>query len=473
MPYLTIENFKYGLDTRRSELTSQAGVLVKCENAHVNQGGEVTKRKAFVKKTGFIILDTNGDQGLFGLETTSGGLVVFGSALPFGSARNVTTQGPKLVADVPVTASYVQVQHPALWQAHGVSYNRLKHRLTSIVFTRPFNGVPFVCAKFADTHRVFYYDYTSTTSDGTAIAYYIASMVEESQNGVVFNPLVDDSNLANELSRQINGLSGWRGIFNTGINGRGNIYSPVGLSFAPVVDYVTTTANRIGLVSLESAIPIVPNTPSVTSFELTSIGTPEFITISAFSDSTGTTAINLLDTLSIGGLTAIAAAAKVVDRINAFTSAHGYSAVAKGTDGVLAIFAPPSFGAVTFNLTVTITSGTQGAGGAFGKPLAVSISTKSLDVTITNAQSTIITQTVTAYAQAGTSPNYNFQWQNVENPSEIQITSAATADTTFKIQLPKNTQVIGTFKCVVTCGTTQLATPVITVKLTRGKVSVT
>src|SRR5689334_6399064 len=94
MAYLTIENFKFGLDTRRGELTSQAGVLATLENGHVNQGGEVDKRKAFVLDGILGINDSNGDTGTFGLENLSGGKTVFGSALPFekgytGSSANV------------------------------------------------------------------------------------------------------------------------------------------------------------------------------------------------------------------------------------------------------------------------------------------------------------------------------------------------------------------------------------------------
>ena len=48
MSYIKIESFKPGLDTRRSELTSLPGTLEVCENAHINPGGEIEKRKAFV-----------------------------------------------------------------------------------------------------------------------------------------------------------------------------------------------------------------------------------------------------------------------------------------------------------------------------------------------------------------------------------------------------------------------------------------
>jgi hypothetical protein len=49
MSFVVIQNFNHGLDTRRSNLTSTIGTLQTLQNAHVNQGGEIEKRKAFVK----------------------------------------------------------------------------------------------------------------------------------------------------------------------------------------------------------------------------------------------------------------------------------------------------------------------------------------------------------------------------------------------------------------------------------------
>src|ERR1035437_9362481 len=71
--YLTYSNYRYGLDARRSELTSMPGTMKRLVNCHVNQGAEIEKRKAFVPTT--IPLPAN----TFGLEAGSSGLVTFGS----------------------------------------------------------------------------------------------------------------------------------------------------------------------------------------------------------------------------------------------------------------------------------------------------------------------------------------------------------------------------------------------------------
>ena len=51
MPYILVEDFRGGLDNRRSNVTAQPGTLVTLKNAHINRGGEIEKRPAFVKLT--------------------------------------------------------------------------------------------------------------------------------------------------------------------------------------------------------------------------------------------------------------------------------------------------------------------------------------------------------------------------------------------------------------------------------------
>lgn len=51
MAYFIVENFSQGLDHRRSPETAPPGSLRVLSNAFVNEGGEIEKRKAFVKDT--------------------------------------------------------------------------------------------------------------------------------------------------------------------------------------------------------------------------------------------------------------------------------------------------------------------------------------------------------------------------------------------------------------------------------------
>jgi len=47
MPYVLVEDFKGGIDTRRTVVTSVPGTAVTLTNAHVTRGGEIEKRRAF------------------------------------------------------------------------------------------------------------------------------------------------------------------------------------------------------------------------------------------------------------------------------------------------------------------------------------------------------------------------------------------------------------------------------------------
>lgn len=69
MPYLTIDNFAAGLDTRKSALTSAPGTLQRLTNATVTPGGEIAKRRAFVQ-----VADLT---GTFGLAATESAVYAF------------------------------------------------------------------------------------------------------------------------------------------------------------------------------------------------------------------------------------------------------------------------------------------------------------------------------------------------------------------------------------------------------------
>ncbi len=83
---VTFSNFKGGLDTRRCELTSQPGVLLQLQDAHVNQGAEIENRWAFWNAS-YVPENSQGLEvagsaynNTFGqLYTGNGGLVTFGT----------------------------------------------------------------------------------------------------------------------------------------------------------------------------------------------------------------------------------------------------------------------------------------------------------------------------------------------------------------------------------------------------------
>ena len=145
MPYILVEDFRGGLDTRRSNVTATPGTLITLKNAHITRGGEIEKRPAFVPLT---TLPSNTK----GLAAANGQIYVFGheavSAVTFPS-------------DTPANLNYVQLQHPTTTTA-----------LTKILDTDFFNGKVYAAAQFDDGRIFHYYDGTRITDwfDGRARA---------------------------------------------------------------------------------------------------------------------------------------------------------------------------------------------------------------------------------------------------------------------------------------------------------------
>jgi len=91
MGYLLVENFGEGLDSRRSLLTTKAGALLECKNAHITRGKEIEKRKKF---SPFAELPN----GTFGMQSAANSLYTFGS---IGSPTGI-----------PATVTYQRLSHP-------------------------------------------------------------------------------------------------------------------------------------------------------------------------------------------------------------------------------------------------------------------------------------------------------------------------------------------------------------------------
>ena len=72
--FIQLNSFKFGLDSRREELSSLPGTLFQLINAFINEGGEIEQRKSFVKDAHTYPSNT------FGLQDTDTGLKTFGSA---------------------------------------------------------------------------------------------------------------------------------------------------------------------------------------------------------------------------------------------------------------------------------------------------------------------------------------------------------------------------------------------------------
>lgn len=106
MPTENVKDFRLGLDARRYFLSSPVGSLTSAINCHISQGGELEKRKAFVKLS--IPSAYNGIH--FGLQEGTSGIYIFGSkTFPRSTTGNrqrtsnvatlfVTTRGSRSLA---------------------------------------------------------------------------------------------------------------------------------------------------------------------------------------------------------------------------------------------------------------------------------------------------------------------------------------------------------------------------------------
>lgn len=455
MAEFTISSFRFGLDTRKDVITSQPGTLVTCENAHVNPGGEIEKRKAFVSFATVSVLDSNGAQGTFGLEVTDAGLVVFGSALNFGAS---VTQGQPTLASALTNVTYQQLKHPTLTNDSGETYNATYHRLTAIIQSGNFNGKAFAIAKFSDNNRFLYYD---------------GALVQQSANGMVMALRTDIADLSTDLVRQLLAI-GWNGTAN--INESAASESGSTLTESPPSDYFTpvpadtSTLGQVGHRTLLLDGTATAGVKALASFQITANG--DFL-IEAPNQSTATTPTTILTghTIVAAGTSALTAA-KIVAGINDLTTVHGYSAIANGDN--VHVYAPLNYDiAVAFVLTVTGSSGGT-AGAATNSPglnAVINPDPLNVDVTVTPGGGTVLMGGQATVIPTGLNTlgaGYTYLWSEATPGSGVgfdTLVGFTTATCTFKANvIIDGDSVTGRFKCLVTDVTTLLtATAYVTV----------
>ena len=357
--HFTIANFKFGLDSRRSELTSVPGTLLVCENAHINQGAQAEKRKAFVK------LGTL-PNGCIGLQETSTGLVTYGSAA--APAMPVGLQG---------LVTYTRLRHP-YWQidSNAPQYNShlnpnslVEPSLSSIVHSCAYGGFDFAIASFTaeqgtggDTFDdlfsdTFYYykgnvllnclqgrcDFMKssafiTTSIylamATQFAYYASDMA-----GSIFTFLPQSLGVNFQISCQITG--------------------PLNTPFSIVVSDTSQAITTSVQTTASAPVDAVGATTTI-YFTKAAAGTKNISVLTAPNVVNGAVSgtVNLIPAGTVTFDTSIyQTVVKLANAINA--SNTGYTAQATYLGAVVAslvITAPPTFGAVVNASNVTITT---------------------------------------------------------------------------------------------------------------------
>jgi len=125
MAFVAINDFRGGLDTRRTRFTAPAGTLLELVNAHITQGGEIEKRKAFVPTVSL-------PPGTIGMAVLGGRAYVFGSDVE-----------PNLL---PSSVSYQRLQHPSSLE------------LIKVLRSEIYNNKLYVIGQFDDGSVYHFYD---------------------------------------------------------------------------------------------------------------------------------------------------------------------------------------------------------------------------------------------------------------------------------------------------------------------------
>jgi hypothetical protein len=133
MSYFVVEDFRAGMDTRRMPVLSVPGSLLQLTNAHINRGGEIEKRLAFVPQI-------NLPATTFGLAAVGGTLYTFGS--------EATATFP---ADAPSNLVYQRLQ------------SQSGAPMAKVIQVSAFSGLPYVIAQFDDGTIHHFYNGTRHT----------------------------------------------------------------------------------------------------------------------------------------------------------------------------------------------------------------------------------------------------------------------------------------------------------------------
>jgi hypothetical protein len=306
VPYILVEDFRGGLDTRKSVLTAPPGTLQRAINCHINRGGELEKRKAFVLKNA---LPANS----FGLHAVRGNLYVFGSV----------AQG-SLAPALPAGVNYQRLQHPTGAAA-----------MSGLIWAENFDGKIYAIAEYADGNIYHFYDGTRVTS-WDSIAASVAS----------------NNNVASRLAERIDLQAAYSAA---AVGATVTITAAVaGTAFT----YSASTTN--GGSNPDQAITLTETVANVEEVDEV-LATASFRVVGGSAGGG-----NQVSSITVGGVDVLGAAvawatsdaataSAVAAQINTYVSSPNYTASANGN--LVTISAPVGTGASANGLTVTITVG--------------------------------------------------------------------------------------------------------------------
>lgn len=318
---LQIANFSFGLDTRRSVLTSQLGTLLIGQDGHINQGAEFEKRKAFVALGGAAL-----PTGCFGLEISSIGITTFGSiATP--SAFSSTFSG---------LVNYQRLQAPT------------GNAMSSVVASTSFQGNCWVIAQF--------------NSGAETYAFYNGVLIRDFTDGLILSSLTTNALIAAAVVAAINrttSTTGYSAVQDVSPTSALDITGPVGVTYT-VTDVLSGSNAGSGTINIDQVNNGTPQILGVSAsgqFQIVggSTGSSNKITsikVGAVVD--GTHGVELLNASVAWGTSNQATAVAVAVAINSFTGTSNYTAQAQGS--VITIFATVASGAGSNGFIVQVTA---------------------------------------------------------------------------------------------------------------------
>jgi hypothetical protein len=237
MNTLFIKDFRFGLDTRKSELTQKPGSLEVLNNGFINQGGEIENRKAFVRTARIA--------GSFGLQATAAGLYTFGSDDLSGSHPvNIGTVG------IPIYVNFQRLRHPAvLFDVAG--YNNTLHDMSAVTFSTQFRGKAVVAARF---------------DDGNVFVYYDGELIRDFTDGLLMAHLNTNTKIATEIKNMINRAGRYTA---TSVSNVVTITGPLGSVYD--ISAVKNGEESVDITALVGSTPTAPApaNPATGSFRIT------------------------------------------------------------------------------------------------------------------------------------------------------------------------------------------------------------
>lgn len=295
MAYLNIANFKFGLDSRRSELTSTPGTLLTCENAHVNQGGEIEKRKAWVGincAVGDALTNATLPVGCFGAEPGIATIFTFGS---------IATPG-----GIPAGVTYVRCQSPQ------------GGAMTGILSSTSFGGLPFCVASFNDGA------YGNNT-----YCFYNGVLVRDFTSGVILASLNTNTKIATDFAALINQTT----TFTATDDGNGsvevfNVPNQQSNSYTNAI-VKTTAAGTLTGVFNSAGTPAVSSNAAMGSFQILAGSTGSISSVKV-------NGVEILNVAVAWTTDAAHTAIAVAQQINNYASTPDY--VARAVNGTVDIF---------------------------------------------------------------------------------------------------------------------------------------